>query len=982
VRSWFLGLLFAVMAGTACDCKGSGPGIDPSDVQASDLYGWWTHADSQGAVTVFGFFSKEDAARLLPIEPSQATGDISVIYVGTRGALGEPSQLATFEVKDGELLQTVIRDTSASAGTQLRSRILALTPQRELTLQSAQASSSSRSFSWSAMCSASLKPNGYFDVPGLICPSLVSGATSMAVDPRGGVHAATAVGGIGFSCGSGRATQATYSHFSGACEPSLSPLPAFSGSGMAADETTVHFAYQSQGSGEVFYRSRPLNGSAGWTEERVAGQANPVYEMRVLLHNGQPLILVSRTAGEVELYRRGAGTWSLVPLPALMSGEPLAGGVLDGALDAEGNLVLLLNWGNKMLYQRPGGFEQITLPKRGPSLGFGGGLMVDGRGRVHVTYVYEAIGGNSDGTGGLVISGRGIYGVYEGTTWTSYELGPVAYPRIVTRDEGPMRVVHGLYKGRETPLALTEVASDGSLRSELITLDPSIAFGTSPDPFVHPTAAAGPDGTIAAAWDGKRVYIRPPDGQLTRERTTLTFAFEGAGSGRVRSADGTIDCTSTCTVEVPVGSRQQLFFEPGSQSVLEAYPGYSPFLSLYGYVWYDVFPGTQDPIRIRFRHSPVAAALPIMAPGVALQVERLGARDGRLAIITNTHGQLSFGGGVVTVAPGVALGVREPDGQAWAAPVPLTPAAIGFRSNGSASAFVFADSPLSFPTGTVGSNAAPVVVLAHYANGSFQGLERLADVPSGTYLLAAAVGDDDSAAMVLSNGNGFGSLGVPEFNLLVYRSATGSVVFRGLAAEGVAVGTAGLSLANGRAAVALPSIFNTREARRLSFFQDGAPTGTQLVQGAVLTAFALGPDRLLSLWHPTAGSLDIGAGDVPSRGEAFFLAEHGLDGRPLTVAPLTGLDLRANHFALASTASGTIFVRPSYNFGLEYGRVGDPSFFFTYGGDLLGNQALPSMSDTDGSSFWVVVRHRGAVDYDVAQVGNTVNTVVLQLLLP
>jgi hypothetical protein len=233
--------------------------------------------------------------------------------------------------------------------------------------------------------------------------------------------------------------------------------------------------------------------------------------MRVLLHNGQPWILVSRTSREVELYRRSADTWSLVPLPALMSGDPLAGWVLDGALDAEGNLVLLVDWGNQMLYQRPGGFEQITLPRNGPSAGFGGGLMVDGRGRVHVTYVYDEIGGNSDGTGGVVISGRGIYGVYEATTWTSYELGPVAYPRIVTRDGGPMRVVHGLYKGRQTPLALTEVASDGSLRSELITLDPSPAFGTSPDPFVHPTAAAGPDGTIAAAWDGQRVYIRPPD---------------------------------------------------------------------------------------------------------------------------------------------------------------------------------------------------------------------------------------------------------------------------------------------------------------------------------------------------------------------------------------------------------------------------------------------------------------------------------------
>ena len=116
------------------------------------------------------------------------------------------------------------------------------------------------------------------------------------------------------------------------------------------------------------------------------------------------------------------------------------------------------------------------------------------------------------------------------------------------------------------------------------------------------------------------------------------------------SADGTIDCTSTCTVEVPVGSRHQLFFEPDSQSVLDQYPGYEPFLSLYGYVWFDVFANLQSPVRVKFRHTPVAAVYPIStADGSTAGVNGLAARNGRVAIIVVTNGDITFGGPVATI---------------------------------------------------------------------------------------------------------------------------------------------------------------------------------------------------------------------------------------------------------------------------------------------------------------------------------------------
>ena len=75
--------------------------------------------------------------------------------------------------------------------------------------------------------------------------------------------------------------------------------------------------------------------------------------------------------------------------------------------------------------------------------------------------------------------------------------------------------------------------------------------------------------------------------------------------------------------------------------------------------------------------------------------------------------------------------------------------------------------------------------------------------------MATVVGNDDTAGWWSRNVNGFGSLGVPEFNMFLYRRASGAVVFRALAATAAAGGTAGLALANGRAAVAFPNPFNT-----------------------------------------------------------------------------------------------------------------------------------------------------------------------------
>jgi hypothetical protein len=969
-------VLLAALVGSACDCKG-GPDVDPSDARPSDLYGWWTFTERNGSVTVFGFVPREDAPRMLPVTAVEATGDISVVYQGDPGFLDEPVQLATFSVEDGEVVQTVIRDANAAPGTQFRTRILSLTPQQGLTLQSANAASGSRAFSWSASCPAA-RENGYFDMPGQICNDYFSGATSLAVDVRGGVHAASAIlGQSSTPCAAGKFPAPTYSHYDSSCGPSLSVLPNFRASAMATEGDFVHFAYMSLSTDLskdyfLFYRTRELRGA--WTEEPVDGQGHPVYEMRVLMRAGKPLILVSRTNGVMDLYSRDTGSWRKVPT-VLSNGQPLQGQMADATLDGSGRLVLLLENPGKVAYERAGGFELIDLPS-GLLSGFGGGIAVDTSGSVHVIYIYELIGDNTDGTGGRVVGGKARYALYDGTAWTTHEAGPMAYPRIVTRPDGPWRVVHALDKAAKPALALTEVQRDGGLRSELITREVSFGTGNSPEPYRHPTAVTGPDGTTAASFDGNRVFIRPPDAEFVRDRTPLTINIEGRGGGRVRSGDGTIGCTSTCTIDVPVGGRFQLFFEPDGRSALDASPCLTNIYTLYGYCWYDVYPGGPAEFTVTFRESPIALVLPVGASDGSTTVKSLVARGGRLAVTASTtNGRLVFGGQVANVGSATELlAVREPDGRVWAVPLPAQPDAIGLKADGGATALFYDNRGLVFPSGPASPGTLATLVLAHYANGSFVRLERLAELPQGTQVSVGAVGDDESAAAVFYNGNTFSAVGIPEYSLLVYRNAAGSVVLRGLGTQALA-GYTDLTLDSGRAAVrALTSLYT---------FDGGAPAGTRDVANSSFQNFYFSGDRLFSVWYATQGALDFGGGPVPSgQGDPFYFAEHRVDLSLVSARAVNRPDLQGGPGYVFPAASGPVFIRQTFRRGFQYGRLSDTSYNFSYAGDLAGNMSQPFLYEQDADSLWIAVKHQGTVDYDVTQVSSVFQTLLIQLRMP
>ncbi len=433
-------------------------------------------------------------------------------------------------------------------------------------------------------------------------------------------------------------------------------------------------------------------------------------------------------------------------------------------------------------------------------------------------------------------------------------------------------------------------------------------------------------------------------------------------------------------MDVPQGARYQLFFEPDGQSAIDASPCLSNIYTLYGYCWYDVFPGRADPheFTVKFRESPIASVLRVGAEDGSTTVRRLVARGGRLAVAaTSTNGRLPFGGQVANVGSATELlAVREADGRVWAAPLPAVPDAIGLRADGTASALFFDNRGLVFPSGTGGSGTQPALVLAHYSNGNFLQLERLAQLPQGTSLTEGVVGDDEAAAAVVYNNSSFGAVGFPaHYSLFVYRNPAGSVVMRGLDAQGQGAGSTNISLDSGNAAVRLLSYFYT--------FTAGAPTGAREVIGGQLQSLVLSGNQLATSWYSTENSMDFGGGPVPGgRIPAFFYAEHGLDMRVSSASAANRPDLQYGLGYTFPAPSGPVFVASTFRGGFQYGKVRDQSYNFIYAGDLAGNKAQPFLYDPDGNSLWIAVRHQGTVNYDVGQLTSVFQTVLVQLRMP
>lgn len=319
--------------------------------------------------------------------------------------------------------------------------------------------------------------------------------------------------------------------------------------------------------------------------EKVApapASGQPVYAMKLFVDGDDFVGVVARADADTAIYRQTAGAWSAVPVAF-----PQPQRIEDAALAPDGSLVLI----SRQAVRRVVGttVTDTPLPMGAVELGaLTASVLVDTDGSVHAAWNFDQL------SQGMVVGYRGIYGILDGATWTTHDIGPAAYPRVLPPAGDVLRVVNATVKASAPAAALTQLGRDGTIRSSAtIAVGGSFGIGLSPQPIQF-RAAAGADGTLAVTtWfqTGYQTLLRTAKPAV--ERAPFSVTFDINGPGRVYTDDGVVDCTATCTVDVPFGTRLPIKLAPAAGytgtsngcQIDQAYP-------LYGWCWHETAPDT------------------------------------------------------------------------------------------------------------------------------------------------------------------------------------------------------------------------------------------------------------------------------------------------------------------------------------------------------------------------------------------------------
>jgi hypothetical protein len=593
----------------ACGGDGAPRPIDPSTAKSTDLHGYWWNVETTAGgplLRVQGFFPAENALRSVPYLETQPTKPVSVAYQGLVGFELPVQQIATYGVANGFIDQTVTLDVGAVPGTMYRTPVLELAPRSRMVLRTG--AGAQREYAWSDRCFPAAANRTHTFRGNLMvpvdqrCPNPFANAASLAVDRYGAVH--SLVGVLGNAATARCAPFPAYGYWNGGCDPVHAQIPGIRASTLRVDDVNdaVHYAYTAMD--DALYYRRVGKGESEWTEERIEGATDAVYEMRMHVSGDDATLIVDRTGASVDLYRRRDGTWSKTVARNMATGMPLTVRMADAAFDAMGRVVLLSENPAGIGFERtPGTFEIVPLPVDGFEAGQRGGIAVDTTGVVHVVWPRSPIGDNPSGVGGMVITDRSYYGRYDGTQWETRDLGAMIYPRLALDPRGVPVVLAAEFKASAPRLYLTSIEPDGSLPTRALTMDPDFGVARSLESLKSVALAIGADGTIAGTVSGDSISVVTPR-DWPRNPRTVKISLRGSGSGRVTSTDGRIDCTSSCTVEAQAGDRFFVRGVPSSGSKLRALPCRAALYGVFGGCHITVEDNTRDANEFVFDFVP------------------------------------------------------------------------------------------------------------------------------------------------------------------------------------------------------------------------------------------------------------------------------------------------------------------------------------------------------------------------------------------
>lgn len=558
---------------TACGgAPEEGDSISPSKVTSNDLEGYWYNEETQ---TVLAFQTAKDAywdtftwLNTVFDEPISTAW-----YLHTSGGSPSVQQAATWSVSDGNIKQTVLAEANGlfgDKGTQYSTKITEFRNRRSMTLESG------KTFTYGETCADHTVP-GKFTYRATIeygsegnqaCTGTnFVGYAAMAIDPQGGVHTVTTVADNNLSVRgtSLRPCTPLASSWDGGCDARRWPIEYSDGQALSIDPDTMtvhslHSVDVDGAQGKVVYRIRKIGDGEDVEPFTVIDPlpGSKQVKMMVYARGETGTVVIDNT-----IFRREGRTFTQVTptLPDIPQPVNLA----NGTFGPDGRIYTLSN-SNLFIETEPAVFEVVPLPRINRDNGLGFNVAVGQDGVVHVLYPYDI----STTTQGAVLGGVGVYARYENGTWQEVELGRIGRSKLAVTETGEPILLHALAKGSDVSYVLTRILPDGKRETELV-IGGSDNGGTL-DNWVVPTLAVG-NGRVAYSSKGVDVGVANIDELFDPNRARATSPFtlniEGSGKIRVVSDDGRVDCTETCTVDLPQGRYTYMTATPGEGTLIQ-----------------------------------------------------------------------------------------------------------------------------------------------------------------------------------------------------------------------------------------------------------------------------------------------------------------------------------------------------------------------------------------------------------------------------
>lgn len=940
--------------------------VTPSAATVNDVIGWWFHVDPgpEGGTRVYGLVPPPDGPWSVPVNFSHREKPISTILYA-----GSPQIRASFEVKDGAIVETVIDSVDFDPGKQFSTKILSLVKGQSMSLESKNAPGGVRPYTWHERCPLTIA-SGWSVTATLNYPSYFATASTLAFDSKGRLHSFTGMAGEQNGAFPARPT---YSVLDKGCEAIWFTASNARQASLVVDASdVVHLFWTesgvySEGPDSTLMHKYRQTDSEQWTTETLS----TLQAQRVLkaVSRGQRTVLVTQRISasamprSIELFESREGTWSSTF--ATVNGTNVLGSLNGAGLDPSGRLWISLhnsslsNRGSLLREVSAGVFEALTTPAA--PLQLLGDFYVDAAGRAHQ----------------IIISGPdgAQHGIFENETWR-FLRAPSA-EGFVPVDAPPWK--HFVVTDTAFPfLVLATQRDDGVSSYEFVsgrTYNPNTATSRG--------VAVGRDGTIAVAETGEVVSLKRPVapwGQV--ETVPVTITIGGSGAGRVWSEDGRIDCSATCTLDLPVYSRHRVRADAAPQNVHVKGGTESDGMGAW-FAWLDIAPvpssvfgmRTSNTFAFEFARSVTPVVIPLSpATGPLGTITDWDARGASIAVSYGSNAGKVFFRDTEFTAPGSGAGEVLLLAAGGATPVvrrlPAAPTRVGVLTEGGARGLFFANRALTFEGTTLGASAAPVVVHVTWDAALAQtDVQTLITLPANSVMTASALDPVGNAAVLVQNGVGFPSLGTNVKTALIWRSSSGLVM--------VVPFEANVLIPSPKVSVRGATLFIS-SGSNLWVFADGVRAGSSTLAGGEVGPGSPTSTGALSIATATSGvDLSGGGNPNPMSGDQYLMS-WGFDGAPMTTTVLRPPFNRI--VAVGAEPRGMLV--------LDQPTTAGPYLFLAgqnRAEPLVRNptQVRALSAQVDGDGMWVLVQQQVAsVDYGTATVPGAGGQVLVKAVLP